>query len=119
MATPLTRTRRILEVTGVESVLDAAQRDAVAKGYRVVIAVTDATGRLLGLRRTPDAQPASDQVAIDKARTAAIFVRPSREIEQQVTDGRRGRRCDRDQRRDHRRRRVGLTGRRRRSLHHR
>ena len=90
MATPLIRTRRVLDVPGVDTVLAAAERDALAKGYRVVIAVTDASGRLLGLRRTPDAQPASDQVAIDKARTAAIFVRPSREIEQQVTDGRLG-----------------------------
>ena len=45
---------------------------------------------MLALRRTEDTQVASDQVAIDKARTAAIFVRPSREIEQQVTDGRLG-----------------------------
>ena len=29
-------------------------------------------------------------MAVDKARTAAIFVRPSREMEEQVTDGRLG-----------------------------
>jgi uncharacterized protein GlcG (DUF336 family) len=91
MATPqLQRTRRVLDVAGVDAVLAAAERAALEEGYRVVMAVVDASGRLLGLRRTPDAQPASDQVAIDKARTAAIFVRPSREIEQQVTDGRLG-----------------------------
>lgn len=89
-ATSLARTRRELDVAGVEAVLATAEHAALDKGYRVVIAVVDASGRLLGLRRTPDAQPASDQVAIDKARTAAIFVRPSREIEQQVTDGRLG-----------------------------
>lgn len=89
-AARLTRTRRLPDVAGVETVLAAAEQAALDKGYRVVIAVVDASGRLLGLRRTPDAQPASDQVAIDKARTAAIFLRPSREIEQQVTDGRLG-----------------------------
>ena len=52
--------------------------------------MVDASGRLLGLRRTEDAQAASDQVAIDKARTAAVFVRPSREIEEQVNGGRLG-----------------------------
>jgi glc operon protein GlcG len=56
----------------------------------VVIAIVDAWGHLLQLRRTEGAQPASSQVAIDKARTAAIFVRPSREIEEQVSAGRLG-----------------------------
>src|SRR5919198_2696218 len=36
------------------------------------------------------AEAASSRVAVDKARTAAIFVRSSREMEQQVTDGRLG-----------------------------
>jgi uncharacterized protein GlcG (DUF336 family) len=52
--------------------------------------VVDAWGHVLQLRRTDGAQIASDQVAIDKARTAALFVRPSREIEEQVSGGRLG-----------------------------
>jgi glc operon protein GlcG len=84
------RTRRILELAGVDSVATAAEKAATAAGSRVVIAIVDASGRLLHLRRTEGAQPASDQVAIDKARTAAIFVRPSRELEEQVTSGRLG-----------------------------
>jgi len=52
--------------------------------------VVDASGELLELRRTPGAQIASSRVAVDKARTAAIFVRPSRVLEEQVTDGRLG-----------------------------
>jgi glc operon protein GlcG len=87
---PAVRTRRILDTAGIEAVLAAAEDEALEQGYRVVIAVVDASGRLLGLRRTEDAQAASDQVAIDKARTAAIFVRPSREIEEQVNGGRLG-----------------------------
>jgi glc operon protein GlcG len=50
----------------------------------------DPWGELIELRRTEGAQVASSRVAVDKARTAAIFVRPSRELEQQVTDGRIG-----------------------------
>jgi glc operon protein GlcG len=87
---PAVRTRRILDTAGVDAVMAAAEQAALEKGYRVVIAVVDASGRLLALRRTEDAQAASDQVAIDKARTAAIFVRPSREIEEQVNGGRFG-----------------------------
>jgi uncharacterized protein GlcG (DUF336 family) len=86
----MVRTRRVLNPQGVEAVMGAAEQAALAKEYRVVIAVVDAWGRILQLRRTEGAQPASDQVAIDKARTAAIFVRPSREIEEQVSSGRLG-----------------------------
>lgn len=88
--TSLVRTRHVLTPEGVDAVVAAAERFALDGGQRVVIVVVDASGRVLALRRTPDAQPASDQVAIDKARTAAIFVRPSRVLEEQVTAGRLG-----------------------------
>ena len=84
------RTRRIIDDSGAAAVLDAAEEFANANGHRVVIAVVDPWGELLAFRRTPNAQSASSRVALDKARTAAIFVRPSREIEEQVTDGRLG-----------------------------
>jgi glc operon protein GlcG len=84
------RTRRVIDEAGVDSVLRAAEQHARAKGYRVVITVVDRAGNVLALRRTPGAQVASSVVAVDKARTAAIFVRPSRDIEQQVSSGRLG-----------------------------
>ena len=84
------RTRKIIDEAGANAVLDAAERFAVEQGSRVVMAVVDPWGELVAFRRTKDAQVASSRVAVDKARTAAIFVRPSREIEQQVTDGRIG-----------------------------
>jgi uncharacterized protein GlcG (DUF336 family)/mannose-6-phosphate isomerase-like protein (cupin superfamily) len=86
----LIRTRRVVDEAGVDAVLAAAEAKAREQGSRVVIAVVDPSGELTGLRRTPGAQVASSRVALDKARTAAIFVRPSREMEQQVTDGRLG-----------------------------
>jgi uncharacterized protein GlcG (DUF336 family)/mannose-6-phosphate isomerase-like protein (cupin superfamily) len=82
--------KRTLDANGTDAVMTAAQKEAVRNGYRVVIAVVDAWGHVLQLRRTVGAQAASDQVAVDKARTAAIFVRPSREIEEQVSGGRLG-----------------------------
>jgi glc operon protein GlcG len=75
---------------GADAVIAAAERFATEKGYRVVIAAVDPWGELIQLRRTPGAQIASSRVAVDKARTAAIFVRPSREMEEQVTNGRLG-----------------------------
>ena len=64
----LTRTRHVLDDAGVDAVMAAAEQAAREKGYRVVIVVVDASGRTLALRRTPGAQPASDQVAIDNDR---------------------------------------------------
>jgi len=84
------RTRRIIDDEGADAVMAAAEAFAQTQGSRVVIAVVDPSGELIQLRRTPGAQIASSRVAIDKARTAAIFVRPSREIEKQVSDGRLG-----------------------------
>jgi glc operon protein GlcG len=86
----LIRTRRVVDEAGVQAVLDAAETKAREQGSRVVIAVVEPSGELIGLRRTPEAQVASSRVALDKARTAAIFVRPSREMEEQVTGGRLG-----------------------------
>jgi glc operon protein GlcG len=84
------RMRRTLDIKDADAVMAAAENEAMRHGYRVVIAVADAWGHLLQLRRTENAQAASVQVAIDKARTAAIFVRPSRVIEEQVSSGRLG-----------------------------
>jgi glc operon protein GlcG len=84
------RTRRIVSDAGAAAVLGAAEAYAREEGHRVVIAVVDPSGELIELRRTPGAQIASSRVAVDKARTAAIFVRPSRVMEEQVTNGRLG-----------------------------
>jgi glc operon protein GlcG len=84
------RTRRTLDNAGIDAVIAAAERKALEQGSRVYIAVVDASGELLGMRRTEGAQVASARVAVDKARTAAIFIRPSRELEEQVSAGRLG-----------------------------
>jgi glc operon protein GlcG len=54
----------------------------------VVIAVVDDGGHLILLQRLDDTQVASVEVAIGKARTAAIFRRPSKVFEDQVRNGR-------------------------------
>jgi glc operon protein GlcG len=84
------RIRRVIDEAGAEAVLNAAEKLAKKAGLRVVMAVVDPWGELVALRRTEGAQIASSRVALDKARTAAIFVRPSREMEEQVTNGRLG-----------------------------
>jgi len=84
------RTRRIIDDAGADAVLAAAAAAALEQGSRVVIAIVDPSGELIQLRRTHGAQLASSRVAVDKARTAAIFVRPSRVMEEQISNGRLG-----------------------------
>jgi glc operon protein GlcG len=86
----LVRSRTVLDDTGAQAVADAAAARASERGSRVVVAVVDPSGELISLTRTPGAQIASSRVAVDKARTAAIFVRPSRVLEEQVSGGRLG-----------------------------
>src|SRR6266571_1783795 len=54
-----------------------AEAEAKKRGATVVIVVVDDGGHLLLLERLDDTQVASVEVGIGKARTAAIFRRPS------------------------------------------
>jgi len=78
----------ILTLQGAEAIAQTAQEAAMSKGARVVIVVVDAAGVPILLRRLDDTQIASVQVAIDKARTAAIYRRPSKVFEDQIRNGR-------------------------------
>src|SRR3954468_23945446 len=87
---PLTRTRKVVDTAGADAVVGVAETRARERSSRVYVCVVDPSGEVVALHRTDGAQVASARVAVDKARTAAIFVRPSREMEEQVTNGRLG-----------------------------
>ena len=84
----LIRTRKTIDDSGAEAAIAAASTYAENHGHRVVIAVVDPSGELIQLARTPGAQIASSRVAVDKARTAAIYRRPSKDFEDQAANGR-------------------------------
>lgn len=77
-----------LTLDGAKQIAAVAEAKAKAEGARVVIAVVDDSGNLLVLQRSDDTQVASVNVGIDKARTAAIYRRPSKAFEDQVKNGR-------------------------------
>ena len=81
-------TKEVLTLRAARSVADAAEAKALRRGATVVIAVVDDAGYLLVLHRLDDTQVASVEVGIAKARTAAIFRRPSKVFEDQVRNGR-------------------------------
>ena len=80
--------KKALSLQAAKTVAAAAEADARAKGARVVIAVVDEGGHLLLLERLDNTQVASVDVGIGKARTAAIFRRPSKVFEDQIRNGR-------------------------------
>jgi glc operon protein GlcG len=80
--------KKVLTAAGADVVAKAAEAVAAARGVAPVIAVVDEGGTLITMRRPDGAQVASVNVSIDKARTAAIFRRPSKDFEDQTRDGR-------------------------------
>jgi glc operon protein GlcG len=81
-------TKKVLTLGLAKRLVAAAEAEAKKRGATVVIAVVDDGGQLILLERLDDTQVASVEVAIGKARTAAIFRRPSKEFEDQVKNGR-------------------------------
>jgi glc operon protein GlcG len=77
-----------LTLDGAKEAADAARAEATANGWNVAIAVVDASGGLLYFERLPGTQPASTEIAIGKARTAAAFKRSTRLLEEGVSGGR-------------------------------
>jgi glc operon protein GlcG len=68
---------KILTTEAVKNIITAAEAEAVSNGWNVVIAVVDDGGHLLGLLRLNNAQTASIDIAVGKARAAAGFRRPT------------------------------------------
>ena len=81
-------TKKVLTLGLAKRLVAAAEAEAKKRGATVVLAVVDDGGQLILLERLDDTQVASVEVAIGKARKAAIFRRPSKEFEDQVKNGR-------------------------------
>ena len=80
--------KKVLTVEAAEIVANAAAEEAKKRDATVVIVVVDEGGYPIVLKRLNDTQVASVEVGIGKARTAAIFRRPSKVFEDQVRNGR-------------------------------
>ena len=80
--------KKILTLAAVEKIAAAAEIEANKRNATVVIVVVDDGGYPLIIKRLDNTQVASVKVGIGKARTAAIFRRPSRDFEEQIKNGR-------------------------------
>jgi glc operon protein GlcG len=78
----------VLTLEDAKRIAVAAQAEAQANNWRVVIAVVDDGGHLLYLERSHDTQFGSVETAIFKANAAAAFQRPTKASEDAVQSGR-------------------------------
>ncbi len=85
---PLALDKKVLSLAAARKIVAAAEIEAKARGLGVVIVVVDDAGNIIELTRMDSAQVASVNVGIGKARTAAIYRRPSRVFEEQIKNGR-------------------------------
>jgi len=77
-----------LSLEDAKRVAAAARAEAEKNGWAVVIAVVDDGGHLMYLERMDGTQKASSRIAEAKGRTAILFKRPTKAIEDNVLEGR-------------------------------
>src|SRR4029079_4152008 len=71
-----------------KTIADGAGVEANKNNWKVVIAIVDTHGLLKYYEMMDDTQTASATVAIDKARTSAMFRRPTKMFEDGIAGGR-------------------------------
>jgi glc operon protein GlcG len=77
-----------LDQAGAQTILQAAKASAQQRNAPSAIAVVDPAGDLLAFQRMDGVRPASAELAIEKARTAARLQRSTAEIEDSINQGR-------------------------------
>jgi glc operon protein GlcG len=81
-------TKSVLGVAETTQILDAARAEAEKNKWAVAIAVVDDGGHLLTLLRLDGCAPIGAYIATEKARTAALGRRESKQYEDMINGGR-------------------------------
>jgi glc operon protein GlcG len=80
--------QKSLTIEGARKVIAAAEAHARTKAGTGVIAVVDAGGNLMAVERLDGTFAAGANISIGKARTAALFRKPTRAFEELIRNGR-------------------------------
>src|ERR1041384_7675668 len=80
--------RKTLTLEAARFAIDACESEAKRGQWRVVIAVVDEGGHPIALARLDGAQWSSISTAVEKARAATAWKRPTRLLEESVNNGR-------------------------------
>jgi glc operon protein GlcG len=81
-------TKKTLTLEAARVALAACEAEALRNNWKVVIAVVDDGGHALLLTRLDGAQWSSIETALEKARAAVAWKRPTRLLEESVNNGR-------------------------------
>lgn len=84
----MVRDQPTLTLAAARQIIAAAEAEAIKNSWPVVIAVVDSGGHLLALARLDEAQTGSVEVAIQKARAAFAFKRPTKAWAEALAGGR-------------------------------
>lgn len=77
-----------ITLENAKKIATAAAAEAKKNGWNMAIAVVDNHGFLVYYERMEDTQTSSPVIAVEKARTAAMFRRPSKAFEDGIAGGR-------------------------------
>ena len=83
-----TRQMPALTLDAAKAIAAAAEAYATGKGWTIAVAVVDTAGGLVLFHCLDDTQPASQDIAVAKARTAARLRRPTKALEDIIAGGR-------------------------------
>jgi uncharacterized protein GlcG (DUF336 family) len=81
-------TKKSLTLAAAKRIADAAEQEALKNKWNVVMAIVDDGGHLIYLQRMDNTQLASVDVAVQKAKGAAMFKRNTKALEEIVLGGR-------------------------------
>jgi uncharacterized protein GlcG (DUF336 family) len=87
ISVPITEYGPPISLAAAKQALEAAEAEAAANNWPVVIAVVDSTAHLVALHRMEHAQFGSIEVAQAKALTAVNFKRPTKAFADTVAEG--------------------------------
>lgn len=80
--------KKALTLAAAKKIAAAAEAEATKNNWRVVIAIVDDGGHLIYLQQIDETQTGSIDVAIQKARGAVAYKRPTKVFEDAVAGGR-------------------------------
>ena len=87
-AAQVTQTKSILTLDGAKTVAAAASAEAKKGNEGASIAIVDDGGNLMYLERIQPTFPMGATISIEKARTAALFQKPTKILEDAIVGGR-------------------------------
>jgi glc operon protein GlcG len=80
-------TAKFIMLEGAKKMLAAGEAEARKNNWNVAIAIVDANGDLIMFQKLDETQPGSIAISQGKARTAALFKRPTKALEEMIAGG--------------------------------